>query len=271
MLGTWRRPVGHQVGTLALEVTDLTVRYGEVVALEGVSFQVASGEQVAVVGPNGSGKSTLLMAIAGLVTPARGQVAVYGSGPAGHCCIAYVPQRLQVDWAFPVTVRDVVMMGRTRHVGWLRRPGPEDRAVVEESLQAVGLPGLAGRQIGELSGGQRQRAFIARALAQEARLMLLDEPLAGLDWPSQQEVLDTLAALRTREVTVLLSTHNLNLAGDRFDRVLLLNRRLVADGSPAEVLTEPHLTAAYGDQMHVVHPGGHTLLGDTCCSRGQYE
>lgn len=270
MVGILRRPIAHQVGSAVLEVTNLTVRYGDVIALEDVSFEVTLGEQLAVVGPNGSGKSTLLMAVAGLIPPARGRVQVFGSGPAGHCCIAYVPQRTQVDWTFPVSVADVVMMGRTRHVGWLSWPGRADREMVEQSLQTVGLAHLAERQIGELSGGQRQRAFIARALAQEARLMLLDEPLAGLDWPSQQEVLEVLGELRPRGVTVLFSTHNLNLASERFDRVLLLNRRLVAAGRPEEVLTSDRLYRAYGDQIHLTPLADKGIL-DECCEGREYE
>lgn len=271
MLGVLRRPVvAHEAGTKVLEVIGLTARYGDVVALEDVSFEVDSGEQLAVVGPNGAGKSTLLMTIAGVIAPMRGRVDVFGTGPAGHCCIAYVPQRTQVDWGFPVSVADVVTMGRTRHVGWLRWPGRTDREVVRESLEAVGLARLADRQIGELSGGQRQRAFIARALAQEARLMLLDEPLAGLDWPSQQEVLAVLSELRRREVTVLFSTHNLNLAAERFDRVLLLNRRLVAAGKAAEVFTPERLYGTYGHEMHLLR-AGEGVLDDTCCGGQAYE
>jgi manganese/iron transport system ATP-binding protein len=188
---------------------------------------------LAVVGPNGAGKSTLFKLIAGVLPSSSGQVTVYGSQPGGHICIAYVPQRSQVDWSFPVSVADVVMMGRVGKLGLFRRPGRKDWDYVHESLAVVGMGDLAGRQIGELSGGQQQRVFIARALAQEAELMLMDEPLTGLDVPSQQDIFEVLAALRARGVTVMIATHDLNLAAERFDRVMLLNRRLLGLGRPA--------------------------------------
>ncbi len=264
------RPVVHRQGVPALSVKGLGVSYGPVVALQDVSFDVEAGSQVAVVGPNGSGKSTLLMAIAGVLESTRGQVSVFGSQPGDHCCISYVPQRSQVDWDFPVSVADVVMMGRVKQMGWFRWPRREDREAVAHGLDVVGLGSLARRQIDGLSGGQKQRVFIARALAQEAQLMLLDEPLAGLDWPSQQEVLEVLTGLRAHGVTVLFSTHNLNLAARHFDEVLLLNRRLVGFGSAEAVLTREHLVSAYGEQMGMT-AGGAAFLEDACCGGREYE
>jgi len=258
--------VAHQPGAPILHIIGLDVTYNGHLALEQVSFVLQTGERVAIVGPNGAGKSTLLKAIAGVHPPARGEISVYGAGPGGHICIAYVPQRSLVDWKFPVTVADVVLMGRTGKLGLLRRPRKRDWDHVHASLDLVGIGGLAQRQIGELSGGQQQRMFIARALAQEAELMLMDEPLTGLDIPAQEGILQVLETLRERRVTVLLSTHDLNQAAEHFERVLLLNRRLLGFGTPDEVFTPERLLAAYGGHLRLIHTDGALLaLGDTCC------
>ncbi len=258
--------VAHEPGTPILAVAGLTVRYDGYVALEDMTFELHAGEQVAVVGPNGAGKSTLFKALAGVQPPTRGTIRVYGHGPEGHICIAYVPQRSAVDWSFPVTVSDVVMMGRIGKMGLFRHPGKEDARRVQESLALVGIGDLAGRQIEALSGGQQQRMFIARALAQEAALMLMDEPLTGLDLPSQDGIFAILQELRRRNVTVMLSTHDLNQAAERFDRAMLLNRRLVGFGSPAEVFTQERLLAAYSGQLRLLPvTDGVLAVSDTCC------
>jgi manganese/iron transport system ATP-binding protein len=245
----------------------VTVRYnGGAPALQDVSLELTPGERVAIVGPNGAGKSTLLKVIAGLLLPSSGAVDVYGYTAGGHICIGYVPQRTQVDWSFPVTVADVVLMGRIARMGLFRHASRHDRQVVRESLAQVGLADLANRQIGELSGGQQQRVFIARALAQEAELLLMDEPLTGLDVPSQEAIFGILDLLRPRRMTVLVSTHDLHLAADRFDRLMLLRRRLIGLGTAAEVLTPANLRLAYGTHMTVVEtPEGAMMLEDTCC------
>ncbi len=249
-----------------LAVSGLTVRYNGHAALDNVTFDLQVGEQVAVVGPNGAGKSTLLKAIAGVLKPVAGAVTVYGHSPGGHICIAYVPQRTAVDWRFPVTVHDVVLMGRIGKLGLFRHPGKRDLAYVRECLDVVGLADLANRQIGELSGGQQQRMFIARALAQEAELMLMDEPLTGLDVPSQEGLFQLLHDLRARHVTIMLSTHDLDQAVQYFDRVMLLNRRLLGFGKATEVFTPEQLMAAYGGHLHLVPlNGGLVAVGDTCC------
>lgn len=227
----------------------LTKRETAVYAIENVTFQAEPGEQIAIIGPNGAGKSTLLKVAAGLIKPGRGSVKMFGYTPDSHICIAYVPQRSEIDWQFPVTVADVVMMGRTRQIGLFRRPGKRDREIVQASLARVQMVDLANRQIGELSGGQQQRVFIARALALEANLLLMDEPLAGLDIPSQEATLDILQGLRQDDVTVLLATHDLGLAAERFDRVMLLHKRIVALGPATAVLTTANLAAAYGAYM----------------------
>ncbi len=256
----------HEAGAPILSVTELTVHYDGRPALEEVTFTLSGGERVAVVGPNGAGKSTLFKAIAGVLSPSAGAVKVAGHGPGGHICIAYVPQRSQVDWSFPVTVADVVMMGRVGRLGLFRRPQRQDWERIRQCLTVVGLTGLAGRQIAELSGGQQQRMFIARALAQEAQLVLMDEPLTGLDLPNQGDIFAILDDLRRRQVTVMVATHDLNLAAERFDRVMLLNRRLLGIGQPGEVFTPERLRLAYGGHLRLVETGdGLAVLSDTCC------
>jgi manganese/iron transport system ATP-binding protein len=238
---------------------------GPAYALEDITFQVQRGERIAVVGPNGAGKSTLFKLIVGMLEPSRGDVRLFGHTPGEHICIAYVPQRSQIDWTFPATVEDVVMMGRVGQIGLFKRPRRQDWAVVHDSLARVNAAHLAKTQIGELSGGQQQRVFIARALAQEAELLLLDEPLTGLDLPGQDSLFEILDSLRPDGVTVLVATHDLNLAVERFDRVMLLNGRLVAFGAGEAVLATENLLAAYGGHMHRIGDGSEMLLTDTCC------
>lgn len=219
---------------------------GDKYALQDITFLVSAGQKVAVVGPNGAGKSTLFKLIAGTVKPSSGTIHVYGHGPAGHTCIAYVPQRNQFDWSFPVTAADVVMMGRAGQLGLFRWPRQHDRETVNHCLERVDAVHLARKRIGELSGGQQQRIFIARALAQEAELLLMDEPLSGLDAPSRDAISDVLDGLGSAGVTVLVATHDLNLAAERFDRIMLLNSRMIAYGQPSEVLDADNLFRAYG-------------------------
>jgi manganese/iron transport system ATP-binding protein len=260
----------HPADKPILEVEGLSVRYETGPVLDNLTFQLKPGERVAVVGPNGAGKSTLFKVVAGVLAPTAGSVTVYGSGPGGHICIAYLPQRSQVDWTFPVSVADVVMMGRAGKLGLLRWPKRSDWDAVHSALAEVGLDNLARRQISELSGGQQQRMFIARALAQDAGLMLMDEPLTGLDVKSQEMIFEILDRLRRLEVTVLVATHDLDQAAARFDRVMLLNRRLLGLGKPQEVFTTALLLEAYGGHLHLVPTGeGLMALGDTCCDEGE--
>ncbi len=256
----------HQPDAPALEVRGVSVRYNGTLALDNVDLVAHRGEQIAIVGPNGAGKSTLFGAIAGTIRPNKGNVRVYGSGPGQHICIGYVPQRTKIDWRFPVTVAEVVMMGRVGKIGWLRNPGRRDRELVRTALAQVEMTDLAGRQIGELSGGQQQRVFLARTLAQEAEILLLDEPLTGLDLPSQEAILAILAGMRDQGMTIILSTHDLNRAGELFGRMVLLNRHIVADGAPGQVLTAKNLSAAYGSHLHLLPAeSGALILADTCC------
>lgn len=246
----------------ALDVQHLTVTYERIWALNDVSFTIAPGERVAVVGPNGAGKSTLLKTIVGLIHPTAGTIHVAGHLHTRCKDVAYVPQRAHVDWSFPISVWDVVMLGRTTHIGFFRAAGKRDRAQVQHSLELVHMTGLAHRQIGELSGGQQQRVFIARALAQEARVLLLDEPITGLDVRAQEEVLRIIEDIHQKEVTVLVATHDLQQAANtrHYERVLLLNRHLVSAGTAQEVLTTKHLTAAYGGHVHRVETEQGLLL-----------
>lgn len=254
---------GHDPTAAILAVQGLGVAFNGIAALTDVSFSLRTGEQVAVIGPNGAGKSTLFKAVAGIVPASAGAVRIGGSHPGLHICIAYLAQRAEIDWRFPVTVYDVVMMGRTGRIGLFRRAGREDREIVADCLRTVGLDALARRQIQELSGGQQQRMFVARAMAQQAELMLMDEPFAGLDAPSQDDLFAILETLRVRQVTVMLSLHDLRLAERHFDRILLLNRRLIGLGPPAQMLDPELLTAAYGGRMRLVDiQGGHIVMAD---------
>ncbi len=260
------RETSHIPGAPILSVEDVTVRYGALWAVDSIRFTLEEGDQVAVIGPNGAGKSTLFKAIAGVIRPTSGQVRIGGFQPTGHICIAYLPQRSQIDWSFPVTVRDVVMMGRVGRLGWFRRPRRRDRAFVRECLSVVRMDHLAKRCIAGLSGGEQQRMFIARALAQEAELMLMDEVMTACDAPSQEEIFRILQTLKERRVTVLVSTHNLEEAASRFDRVMLLNRELIGFGRSEDVFTPERLKKAYGGHLRFVNtPGGALILNDSCC------
>lgn len=260
---TGSRRAAHPESAHALELRNLFVRFNSHTVLEDLTLQIETGLRVAVVGPNGAGKSTLFNVLAGLLQPSSGSVHVHGHQPAQHLCLAYVPQSSHVDWSFPVSVRELVMMGRAGQLGLFRWPGNHDQRQVDQSLERVHLTALAGRQISELSGGQRQRMFIARALAQEANLLLLDEPLAGLDIPSQEQILAILDDLKQQNITVLFATHDLDLASEKFDRILLLNRKLIAYGTRQQVVTVANLSLAYGGHMQVVETAeGKVLIGD---------
>ncbi|MBF6353303.1 metal ABC transporter ATP-binding protein [Nocardia higoensis] len=234
---------------LAIEVDDVTVRYGEVHALDGVSLTLAPGRICGLVGMNGSGKSTLFKTIVGLVKPTTGTVRLYGDPPrvarrAG--LLGYVPQSEDVDWTFPLTVRDVVLTGRHGRMGFLRRPSRADKEAVARALERVQLTELADRQIGALSGGQRKRAFVARALAQEATLLLLDEPFAGVDKRSEAAITALLRELAAEGAAVLVSTHDLHALPGLADEAVLLMREVLARGLPEDVLRPENLAAAFG-------------------------
>ncbi len=228
--------------TAALLARDLTVAHGPVVALDGVSVEVPAGSTVAVLGPNGSGKSTLFGAAVGLLAPARGTIELRGAG------VAYLPQHLEVDATFPATVRDVVAMGRWARLGWLRRPGGRDRGVVAEAMADLGIADLADRRFSALSGGQRQRALVAQAVAQEADVLLLDEPFTGVDRPTEGAIRALVGRWREEGRTVLVATHDLERARTDYDLVLALNRHVVAFGPAAETGTADVLGETFGTE-----------------------
>jgi anchored repeat-type ABC transporter ATP-binding subunit len=234
-----------------LELTNLTVAYGQNVVLRDVSLKLSGGQLVGIIGPNGAGKTTLLKTILGITTY-RGQVQIEGKSlKQSRLKLAYVPQREEVRWDFPVTVGDVVMMGRYRRIGWVRNPGSHDHAVVDEVLRQVEMYDLKNRQISQLSGGQQQRVFVARALAQEGDIILLDEPLTGVDATSQEVVLNTLKRLKANGKLILMATHDLNAAAQECDRVACINRRLVAVDYPRNIFnaTSDVLSQTYGGRL----------------------
>lgn len=261
-----RHTTPHDPAAPILSVENASILYETGAALRDITFSVNRGERVAVIGPNGAGKSSLLKLIAGVKKTNHGKIEIFGHEPGQHICIAYVPQRNQVDWQFPVSVLDVVMMGRTGQLGFFRKSSAADREITMSALETVGMDTLAKRQINQLSGGQQQRMFIARALAQQAELMLMDEPLTGLDATSQSGIFEILDRLQTQHVTVLVSLHDLHLAAERFERVLLLNTSLIGYGKPDQVFTTENLVRAYGGHLHMLTtPDGILTLGDTCC------
>jgi ABC-type Mn2+/Zn2+ transport system ATPase subunit len=247
-----------------LEFDHVSVAYQGKTVLDDVSFDVPHGAQVAIVGPNGAGKSTLFKALVNLLSLQGGQIRIHGQPLNRHTdCVAYIPQREEVDWRFPVTVWDVVMMGRLGHYGWFGRPTARDRQLVSEKLDRMGIANLAKHSIGELSGGQQQRVFLARALAQEPHILLMDEPFNGVDAVTQEATLNLLDSLRQQRVTALVSTHDLNLAARRFDLTVLLNHRLVAFGTPEQVFTSEHISKAFSQVMFV---NGAAVVDDCCGS-----
>ncbi len=221
--------------------------------LDEVSFTVNRGEFIGVIGPNGSGKSTLLKVIAGLLPVQCGSVLVFGQRPSPEVrhLIGYVPQSESVNWSFPVTVRDVVLMGTYGRLGLFRRPSDADRAAADAAIAQVGMQDYTSAQIGQLSGGQQQRVFVARALVARPKLMLLDEPIAGVDATTQHAIFTLLEQLKEQGTTIVATTHDLSCVAEWFDRVLALNHSVVAYGKPQEVLTSETLSATFGSHVLV--------------------
>ncbi len=233
-----------------LVVNQLTVNYRYIQALENVSFTLNTGKLVGVVGPNGAGKSTLIKAMLGLIPTVAGTVR-YGTRPLteqlGHT--AYVPQRSQIDWTFPATVWDVVLMGRVAKSGWFHRLSTVSKQVAMAALERVGMAEYHDRRLGSLSGGQQQRVFLARALAQEANIFFLDEPFIGVDQTTEAILFRIFRELATAGKTVIVINHDLGESITQFDQLLVLNRKLIATGTPQEVLTKATMTRAYGEQV----------------------
>jgi len=231
----------------AIQVDDLTVAYHEHPVLWDVDMEVPAGVLMAIVGPNGAGKSTLIKAILDLVEPAAGRILVHGrSYKESRGIVAYVPQRGSVDWDFPTSVLDVVMMGRYGDLGWFRRPGSRERGLAMEALEKVDMARFARRQISQLSGGQQQRVFLARALVQEARVYLMDEPFQGVDATTERAIIRVLKELRSQGATVVAVHHALQTVPEYFDHVMILNVRRIACGPVEEVFTDENLRVAYG-------------------------
>ena len=246
----------------ALVAENLTVERGGSVVLDEVSFSAGPGCLMGVVGPNGAGKSTLFNVIVSLLAPTSGRVLVHGKPIAEtRGLVAYVPQHENVNWRLPMTAWDVTLLGRTRRIGWFRRPSGEDRDIAEAALRQVGMWERRNSLVGELSGGQRQRVFVARALAQGADILLLDEAFSGVDIASQESLVAVLMELRDQGRTILLSSHDINHLSHYCDECLCLNCHVCACGAPEDVLTPEVLTELYGRFGGV--PGhGHGLAGD---------
>jgi ABC-type Mn2+/Zn2+ transport system ATPase subunit len=257
-------PGTQPAGPIAVSVEGVTVGYDHRPALTDVSLSVSSGSLLAVIGPNGAGKSTLLKLIAGIIKPWTGRLTVLG-GPPGSSAgrIAYLPQAEAVDWEFPVTVAEVVMMGRYGRLGFLREPRRRDREVVGQALDKVGMGDATDRQIGALSGGQRRRVFLARAIAAEPDLYLLDEPVTGVDATTQEDLMDVLEGEARAGKTVIATTHDLICAAQRFHQAAFINGRLVAAGPANLVLDQQLLAETYGGHVLVLPgDGGRVIIDD---------
>jgi manganese transport system ATP-binding protein len=233
----------------AIRVESVSVYYGDVLALDRASLAVQPARVCGLVGMNGSGKSTLLKTIMGMIRPDAGSVALYGAGPTAARragMLGYMPQSEDVDWAFPLSVRDVVMTGRYGRMGFTRRPGPADRRAVDEALDRVELADHQHRQIGQLSGGQRKRAFLARCIAQGATVLLLDEPFAGVDKRSEATITRLLREMASDGATILVATHDLQALPELADEAVLLMRAVLMHGDPHDVLRPANLALAFG-------------------------
>lgn len=246
----------------ALDVNDLSAGYaGDKLAIQKVNFTVQRGEKIAVIGPNGAGKSTLFKAIVGLIPFTSGHISIHGEDcRTSHNLVGYVPQHDAIDWTFPVTVYDVIMMGRARQIGWFRWAGAKDKDVVSRLLEQLSLQDLQHRPIGSLSGGQKQRVFIARALAQETNVLIMDEPFTGVDTTSEADILELLSELQKQGITIIMSTHNMEMAANEFDKLLLIKQTALAFGSAQAVLQADILQDAYGGAVRIFSEGQDMLI-----------
>ncbi len=246
----------------ALSVVNLSAGYpGDKLAIRNLNFSINHSEKVAVIGPNGAGKSTLFKAIVGLIPFTSGQISIHGQDClTSHNMVGYVPQQGDIDWSFPATVYDVVMMGRARQIGWFRWAQQKDRQIVENLLERLSLIDIRHRPIGALSGGQKQRVFIARALAQETNVLIMDEPFTGVDSAAETEILNTLDNLKSQGITILMSTHDMAMAASEFDKLLLIKQTVLAFGTADEVMQAENLQSAYGGAMRVINNGQEMLM-----------
>jgi manganese/iron transport system ATP-binding protein len=246
-----------------LEFIHVDAGYNGALALEDISFHIPQGVRVALVGPNGAGKTTLLKLLVRLLPIRKGEILIHGL-PLGHHwdCLAYVPQKDEINWKFPATVKDVVLMGRYGEGRWFGRRDKNDDIVTMRSMDELEILPLRDESISDLSGGQQQRVFIARALAQEPHILLMDEPFNGVDLTTQEKVIEILDHLRKLSVTTLVSTHDLNLASTKFDLVIMLNRRLIAIGPPSQVMHKETVRQAFGKGALDL---GDLMVVDECC------
>lgn len=236
-----------------IQIHDMTIAYHKKPVLWDVDLDVPEGVLVGIIGPNGAGKSTMIKAVMDLVPKASGWVKIYDRPyDQMRSAIGYVPQRESVDWDFPINALDVVLMGRYGHVGWMRRPGAEDKRIARDALEKVGMGEFAERQISQLSGGQQQRVFLARALAQDARIYMMDEPFAGVDAATEKAIIDILISLRREGKTILVVHHDLQTVTEYFDWVIMLNMRVVAAGPTRDVFTNENLQKTYGGRLTVL-------------------
>lgn len=240
-----------------VSISDLSVSYDRKRVLSNIFLNFEEGHRYGILGPNGSGKSTLLKAVLGLLEDYSGEVRIWGQ-PVEKVRrrVVYVPQRSEIDFTFPATVRDVVMMGRYPHKKVFQRMTAKDRELVDYALEELAIADLQDRQIGELSGGQQQRAFLARALAQEAELLLLDEPFVGVDIPTEEKIIEVLRKLSDAGKTLLVVHHDLQAVPDYFDHIVLLNQRLIAAGPTEATFTKENLSAAFGGQLALLQQAG---------------
>lgn len=233
-----------------VSVANLTVAYQRKPVLTNVNFEVPEGKLIGIIGPNGAGKSTLIKAILGLIPKTAGEVEIYGkSYHPKDKIVGYVPQRGSVDWDFPTNALDVVLMGRYGHVGWFKRPGKKDISYAKECLRKVGMESYSDRQISQLSGGQQQRVFLARALAQDAKIYFMDEPFVGVDAATERAIIELLNDLKNQGKTVLVVHHDLQTVKDYFDHVILLNVETIATGPTEEIFTIENLHKTYGGKL----------------------
>lgn len=256
-------PHNSPIEPATLEFDHVTVEYDNTVALKDITVKIPHGALVAIVGPNGAGKSTLFKALVGLLPVKSGTIRIHGKPLGQHKnCVAYIPQREELDWHFPVTVKDVVMMSRYGELGWFAAPKPYDQNIVEKSMEKMGISDLKDHRLDELSGGQQQRVFLARALSQEPHILLMDEPFTGVDAATQEITLGIFELLHERKVTTLVSTHDLNMATSKFELILLMNKEMIAFGKPNEVFTHQFVQAAFGDHLLYLDGG---ILVEECC------
>lgn len=237
----------------AISISNLNVAYDDKIVLEAINLEVSAGKITGIVGPNGAGKTTLLKTILGLLEPNTGQLFLLGAKiKAVRKKIAYVPQKDMVDWQFPTTVKEVIMMGRFPHKKLFQRMSETDHQIANKALESLGMQDFSNRQIGELSGGQQQRVFIARALAQEAEILMLDEPFVGVDAKTEQIIVDILKKISKEGKTVLIIHHDLSKVAEYFDDVILLNKKIIAKGSVKEIFNKENLSLTYGGSVTIL-------------------